>query len=73
MRLLTSSDDNPLFDQGGSSMAKGNVEMAALSRKKAFVPLMYMAEECEPIRRHNKVEQVIFVVKSVASFVELTM
>jgi len=54
-------------------MANGNVEMAALSRKKAFVPLTYMAEECEPIRRHNNVEQVILVVKSVASFVELTM
>lgn len=70
MRSLTSSDDDPLFDLGGSSMANGNVEMAALSRKKAFIPLTYMAEECEPVRRHNNVEQVILIVKLVASFVE---
>ena len=39
-------------------------------RKKAFVPLTYMAEECEPVRRHNNVELVILIVKLVASFVE---
>jgi len=70
MRSLTSSDDDPFFDLGGSSMANGNVEMAALSRKKALVPSTYMAEECEPVRRHNNVEQVILIVKLVASFVE---
>lgn len=35
---------DPDFDIGGSSMAKGNVEIAALSRKKLFDPLMYIAD-----------------------------
>ena len=40
-----SSEDDPDFVCGGSSIAKGNVEIAALSRKKPLDPLMYMAAD----------------------------
>ena len=43
-----SVEPDPDFATGGSSMAKGNVEIAALSRKKPFDPLIYIAADCEP-------------------------
>ena len=44
IRSFTPSDD-PLFAFGGSSIANGKDEIAALSKKKAFEPLTYTAEE----------------------------
>ena len=46
--LFISSAD-PILDCGGSSIAKGKEEIATLF-KKAFVPLTYIAENCEPVK-----------------------
>ena len=59
IRSLMSSAD-PLLDHGGSSIAKGREDIAALSRKKAFVPLTYIAEDCEPVRNRNT-EAVVYI------------
>ena len=45
MRSFTSRDEELDFAIGVSSMANGSVEMAALSRKNAFDPLTYIAED----------------------------
>lgn len=46
---LTSNVEDLDFAIGGSSMAKGRVEMAALSRKNAFDPFTYYnAEDWDP-------------------------
>lgn len=42
------SSEDPDFATGGSSMANGNVEMAALSKKNALDPLTYIADDCDP-------------------------
>ena len=49
--LFISSAD-PILDCGGSSIAKGKEEIATLF-KKAFVPLTYIAENCEPVKNTN--------------------
>ena len=41
IRLFMSSAD-PIPDHGGSSIAKDKEDIAALSKKKAFVPLTYI-------------------------------
>ena len=42
IRLFMSSAD-PILDHGGSSIAKGKEDIATLTKKKAFVPLTYIA------------------------------
>ena len=47
IRSFMSSED-PEFANGGSSKAKGSINMVALSRRKAFEPFTYIADYCDP-------------------------
>ena len=46
------SSDDPLLARGGSSMEKERVDIAARSRKKAFVLFTYMADCCDPVGKY---------------------
>ena len=50
IRSLTSIEEDPDFALGGSSIANGKLDIAALSRKKLFDPLIYIAADCEPAK-----------------------
>ena len=53
------SSADPTLPRGGSSIANGKEDTAALSKKNAFVPLTYIAEDCEPVRNRNN-EAVVY-------------
>ena len=58
IRSFMSSAD-PTLPRGGLSIANGKEDTAALSKKNAFVPLTYIAEDCEPVRNRNN-EAVVY-------------
>ena len=52
MRSFRSIAD-PLLDRGGSSIENGSEDMAARSKKNAFVPFTYIPMDCDPTGRHG--------------------
>ena len=45
------SSGDPLLGLGGSSIQNGRVDIEARSKKNAFVPLTYIADDCDPVYR----------------------